>query len=69
MSGPSGLQWESVIWILVLGLLFWELRRLRASQRAVAPIPGGVSLPALRRIFTTAQIFSSTAGFFTEVNF
>jgi hypothetical protein len=33
VSAPSGLQWESVIWVLVLGLLFWELRRLRASQR------------------------------------
>jgi hypothetical protein len=30
---PSGIQWEATIWVLVLGLLFWELRRLRASQR------------------------------------
>jgi hypothetical protein len=33
MSSPSGIQWEAVIWVLVLGGLFWELRRLRASQR------------------------------------
>jgi hypothetical protein len=33
MSLPSGIQWESAIWVLVLGFLIWELRRLRASQR------------------------------------
>jgi hypothetical protein len=33
MSLPSGIQWEAAIWVLVLGFLIWELRRLRASQR------------------------------------
>nr|WP_294528647.1 hypothetical protein [uncultured Rhodopila sp.] len=34
MSLPSGGQWESVIGVLVLGLLVWELRSLRRTQRA-----------------------------------
>jgi hypothetical protein len=34
VNWPSGVQWEWAIGeFLVLGLLIWELRRLRASQR------------------------------------
>jgi hypothetical protein len=34
MSLPGGGQWESAIAFLVLGLLIWELRSLRRTQRA-----------------------------------
>jgi hypothetical protein len=34
MNWPSGMQWEWAIGeFAVLGFLFWELRRLRRSQR------------------------------------